>query len=149
MYLRFESCTKDLITNKAEVPAVCFIHKDGSAIREEPADELGLILDNTPVPVFTLAEFFLCTLPDPGEHSYDSGNDREENDPYNCLLEENRIGCKRGKEGEIGKSKKTGEKQTTPPIVDTGDDDRDIIEILDDNEDAECKSEIADECAEE
>jgi hypothetical protein len=59
-----------LFTFQAEIPAVSIVDKDMRAIREEPADELGLVLDHIPVPLFTLSQQvlafcqFIIILPD-------------------------------------------------------------------------------------
>ena len=51
---RVETGTDNPIPVQPEIAAVCFIYKDMGPIREKPADELGLDLDNIPVSFFAL-----------------------------------------------------------------------------------------------
>ena len=50
---------EDIFAGHSEVPAIGIINKDMSPVRQEAADELGLVRYNITVPLFSLPQCFL------------------------------------------------------------------------------------------
>jgi hypothetical protein len=80
MNVRPEPVLQDLLARQTEIAAVGFVDKDMGAIRPEAADELGLVLDNIPVPLLAFLECFVSLEPRNG--SPDLGCDRLECNTY-------------------------------------------------------------------
>ncbi|OPY44658.1 MAG: hypothetical protein A4E42_00995 [Methanoregulaceae archaeon PtaU1.Bin222] len=58
-----------------EIIAVCIIHEHVRPVREEPGNQLGLVLYDCPVILFALPEIFLAQL-EPFDHPLQSVHER-------------------------------------------------------------------------
>ena len=58
-YLRGKLVADKFILPLPEIPAIGIVDKGECPIRGKPADKLGLVFDNTPVPLFGLMQLAL------------------------------------------------------------------------------------------